>query len=293
MQAPFAPARRTPMPEGAPLRPYIPEASGNDAAIVLAGADLEQRPRPRSPWGRSPTPGSCACPRSGSSSSRGSGRSSVRCWSRRSRRCASAIPLGRRPTSRPLGDSPGRGARAHGLAEALALGGEIIAGRGEDGPFFTPTVVRAAARGVGDDAVERGELRPASGLMLAADPDDAARRRQRRRPRARGERLRAGRRGRRPRLRAARVVVDEDPLYQDPHFVVGGIGDSGLFGARPKLEQLVYARRVHRAAGALAQYAQVLPPAERLQARAAQARSPPPSRATRRMARGAPPHASR
>jgi hypothetical protein len=27
------------------------------------------------------------------------------------------------------------------------------------------------------------------------------------------------------------------------------VGDSGLAGARPKIEQLVYARRVHRAAG--------------------------------------------
>jgi hypothetical protein len=48
-------------------------------------------------------------------------------------------------------------------------------------------------------------------------------------------------------LRAARVLVDEGPLYEDPHLVVGGVGDSGLAGARPKLEQLVYARRVHRA----------------------------------------------
>jgi hypothetical protein len=48
-------------------------------------------------------------------------------------------------------------------------------------------------------------------------------------------------------LRAARVMVDEGPLYQDPHVVVGGVGDSGTAGARPKLEQLVYARRVHRA----------------------------------------------
>jgi hypothetical protein len=31
--------------------------------------------------------------------------------------------------------------------------------------------------------------------------------------------------------------------------VVGGIGDSGLAGARPKVEQLVYARRTHHAAG--------------------------------------------
>jgi len=47
-------------------------------------------------------------------------------------------------------------------------------------------------------------------------------------------------------LRAARVLVDEGPLYQDPHLVVGGVGDSGTAGARPKIEQLVFARRVHR-----------------------------------------------
>jgi len=48
-------------------------------------------------------------------------------------------------------------------------------------------------------------------------------------------------------LRAARVLVDEGPLYQDAHLVVGGVGDSGMAGARPKIEQLVWARRVHRA----------------------------------------------
>ena len=30
------------------------------------------------------------------------------------------------------------------------------------------------------------------------------------------------------------------------HLVVGGVGDSGTAGARPKIEQLVFARRVHR-----------------------------------------------
>ena len=50
-------------------------------------------------------------------------------------------------------------------------------------------------------------------------------------------------------LKGARITVNEGPLYQDPHLVVGGIGDSGLAGARPKVEQLVFARRVHVAAG--------------------------------------------
>ena len=52
------------------------------------------------------------------------------------------------------------------------------------------------------------------------------------------------------RLRAVRVLVNEGPLYADPQLVVGGVGDSGLSGARPKVEQLVWARRVHRAAPA-------------------------------------------
>jgi acyl-CoA reductase-like NAD-dependent aldehyde dehydrogenase len=50
-------------------------------------------------------------------------------------------------------------------------------------------------------------------------------------------------------LRAARVLVDEGPLYQDAHLVVGGVGDSGFAGARPKIEQMVWARRVHRGGG--------------------------------------------
>jgi adenosylhomocysteinase len=51
-------------------------------------------------------------------------------------------------------------------------------------------------------------------------------------------------------LKGARITINEGPLYQDPHLVVGGVGDSGLAGARPKVEQLVFARRVHAAAGA-------------------------------------------
>ena len=53
-----------------------------------------------------------------------------------------------------------------------------------------------------------------------------------------------GRPARRPRARR------RGPLYQDAHLVVGGVGDSGLAGSRPKIEQFVWARRVHRARGA-------------------------------------------
>jgi len=46
---------------------------------------------------------------------------------------------------------------------------------------------------------------------------------------------------------AVRVLVDEGPLYEDPHLVVTGPKHLVLKLTRPKLEQLVYARRVHRA----------------------------------------------
>ena len=93
---------------------------------------------------------------------------------------------------------------------------------------------------------------PLRGLVLADDADDAlalandtpygARGGALRRHRGERERMVAG-------LRAARVLVNEGPLYQDPHLVVGGVGDSGTAGARPKIEQLVFARRVHRGGG--------------------------------------------
>jgi acyl-CoA reductase-like NAD-dependent aldehyde dehydrogenase len=232
--------------EGAPLRPYIPEASGNDAALVLAGADLEA---------------AAAAVAVGAFTNAGQLCMSVKRIIVESRvwpefrpllvRQVEALRIGD-PTREdtdiaPLGDSPGRGRARTSLAEALALGGEIIAGSGEDGPFFTPTVVLLPRSAAATMLWSEESFAPLRGLMLAADPQDAV-------AVANADAHGLGASVFGPadgvveRLRAARIVVDEHPLYQDPHFVVGGVGDSGLFGARPKLEQLVYARRVHRAA---------------------------------------------
>ena len=89
---------------------------------------------------------------------------------------------------------------------------------------------------------------PLRGLVVADDPDDAVQLANDT-PFALGAAVFGPGEAIVPRLRAARVLQDEGPLYQDPHFVVGGVGDSGLAGARPKIEQLVWARRVHRAGG--------------------------------------------
>lgn len=47
------------------------------------------------------------------------------------------------------------------------------------------------------------------------------------------------------RLDAARVAVNESPLFADPHLPVGGIKDSGLRGSPHKVHELTYIKRIH------------------------------------------------
>lgn len=227
---------------GTPLRPYFPEASGNDPAIVLAGADLEA----------AATAIAAAAFMNAGQLCMAAKRIIVesRIWPDFRPLLVAAVerlrlgdPARDDTDVAPLDLGPGRGRARTALAEAQALGGEVIAGKGEDGPFFTPTIVLLPRAAAATMLWSEESFAPLRGLMLAADADDAV-----------GlanddvHGLGASVFGPDdivPRLRAARVVVNEEPLFQDPHFVVGGVGDSGFFGARPKLEQLVYARRVH------------------------------------------------
>ena len=230
---------------GARLRPYIAEGSGNDAMIVLAGADLDRAAQAAAIGGFANAGQLCMAAK----------RIIVErpAWEGFRPRLAAAVaglrvgdPDDEDTDVGPLPEGRARQEARAALAEALARGGEVLAGEGERGPHFTPTVV-LLPRAALDVALWRQEsFAPLRGLTLAEDAADAL-------ALANdtpyglgaavfgpGEEVVAG-------LRAARVMVDEGPLYQDPHVVVGGIGDSGTAGARPKLEQLVFARRVHRA----------------------------------------------
>jgi acyl-CoA reductase-like NAD-dependent aldehyde dehydrogenase len=230
---------------GARLRPYIAEGSGNDAMIVLAGADLDRAASAAAIGGFANAGQLCMAAK----------RIIVEraAWPGFRPRLVAAVaalavgdPDDEGTDVGPLPEGPARAAARAALAEAVARGGEVLVGEGDRGAFFTPTVVRLA-RAALDVALWREEsFAPLRGLVVAEDPGDAL-------ALANdtpyglgaavfgpGEEVVAG-------LRAARVMVDEGPLYQDPHVVVGGVGDSGMAGARPKLEQLVYARRVHRA----------------------------------------------
>lgn len=236
---------------GARLRPYIPEGSGNDAMIVLAGAGLDAAARAAALGGFANGGQLCMAAK----------RIIVErpAWEGFRPRLAAAVaalrvgdPDDEATDVGPLAEGPTRARARAALAEALAHGGALVAGQGERGAHFTPTVVHLP-RGALDVALWREEsFAPLRGLVLADDADDALALANDT-PYGLGAAVFGGRDGAAERvvagLRAARVLVDEGPLYQDPLLVVGGVGDSGTAGARPKLEQLVFARRVHRAAG--------------------------------------------
>jgi acyl-CoA reductase-like NAD-dependent aldehyde dehydrogenase len=232
---------------GARMRPYIAEGSGNDALIVLAGADLERAARAAAIGGFANAGQLCMAAKR-IIVERAAWKGFRPCLAAAVAALRVGDPDDEATDVGPLAAGRAREAAQAALAEALARGGEVVVGGGERGTHFTPTVV-LLPRGALDAALWREEsFAPLRGLALAEDPADAL-------ALANdtpyglgaavfgpGEEVVAG-------LRAARVLVDEGPLYQDAHLVVGGVGDSGTAGARPKLEQLVFARRVHRAPG--------------------------------------------
>lgn len=229
---------------GARMRPYIPEGSGNDAMIVMAGADLDRAAQAAAIGGFANAGQLCMAAK----------RIIVEraVWEAFRPRLAAAVsglqvgdPDDEATDVGPLPEGRARAAARAALAEAQARGGVVVVGEGERGPHFTPTVVELP-RAALDVALWRQEsFAPLRALTLADGPADAL-------ALANdtpfglgaavfggGEEVVAG-------LRAARVLIEEGPLYQDAHLVVGGVDDSGMAGARPKLEQLVFARRVHR-----------------------------------------------
>jgi acyl-CoA reductase-like NAD-dependent aldehyde dehydrogenase len=232
---------------GARLRPYIPEGSGNDAFVVLAGAAPERVAAALATAAFANSGQLCMAAK----------RVIVleELWPALRGPLSEAVaalrvgPPEREDTDvAPLG--PGRAlerGRAD-LAEALAAGGRIVAGGGERDGVLTPTVVELAREDRDVRLWREESFGPVRSLVLARDEDEAVALANETRF-GLGAAVFGGGEGVAARLRGARIVVEEGPLYQDPHLVVGGVGDSGLGGARPKLEQLVYARRVHRGGG--------------------------------------------
>ena len=234
--------------EGVTLRPYIPEASGNDAMVVLDGADMERAAAAAALGGFANAGQLCMAAK--------------RIIVERAARdefvpllveavgdlvtgpaddeATDVAPISAAALERALAD----------LDEAVAAGGIIITGGNSAGGVLTPTVVLLPSPALGSRLWREESFAPLRGMAIADDARHAVRLANDSPfglgaavfgPSARARTVADA-------LRGARITINEGPLYQDPHLVVGGVGDSGLAGARPKVEQLVYARRVHVAA---------------------------------------------
>ncbi len=236
--------------DGATMRPYIPEASGNDAMIVMAGADM--------------VPAADAAARGGFANAGQLCMAAKRIIVEREARdefvpllieAVAALVTGPADDERtdvaPI--APAALARAtEDLGEALAGGAKVlVGGRPSPGGGMDPTLVLLPGSALHVRLWRDESFAPLRGLVVADDLRHAV-------ALANDSPFGLGASVFGPRERAvavaaaltgARITVNEGPLYQDPHLVVGGVGDSGLAGSRPKVEQLVHARRVHVAAG--------------------------------------------
>lgn len=233
---------------GATMRPYIPEASGNDAMIVLDGADMDRAADAAALGGFANAGQLCMAAK--------------RIIVERSARdefvprlleAVGALATGPADDERtdvaPIAPAPLARALSD-LDEALAAGGKVLTGGESPEVGLSPTVVLLPGSALHVRLWHDESFAPLRGLAVADDPRHAV-------ALANDTPFGLGAAVFGPHekamtvataLKGARITVNEGPLYQDPHLVVGGIGDSGLAGARPKVEQLVFARRTHVAA---------------------------------------------
>ena len=235
--------------EGATMRPYIPEASGNDAMVVLDGADMDRAAAAAALGGFANAGQLCMAAK----------RLIVERAARDAfvpRLVEAVADLMSGPAEDDRTDvapiaGPALSRALDDLHQALEAGGIVIAGDGEVAGALTPTVVLLPSTALGTRLWREESFAPLRGLAIADDARHAV-------ALANDSPFGLGAAVFGPpdraqvvaeALKGARITINEGPLYQDPHLVVGGIGDSGMAGARPKVEQLVFARRVHVAGG--------------------------------------------
>ncbi|HEU4381971.1 MAG TPA: aldehyde dehydrogenase family protein [Anaeromyxobacteraceae bacterium] len=240
---------------GGRMKKYVPELAGNDPFVVLESADLMQAAAAGLLGGYAHGGQLCiaakrflvqrqAAPEFRERLVEGIGRLMV------------GDP-GREETDiGPIGKHESLDIATYQVQEALERGGRLLVGGRADGAFFYPTLIEfekrqlLAARDeekpflwteesfapvrslVVFDTVEEAvalanDTPYGLGASLFGDPDVAA-------PLAR-------------RLAAGRIMINEGPLYSDYSLPVGGIRDSGLYGASDKIEEMAYTKRVHLA----------------------------------------------
>ncbi|MGI9540202.1 MAG: aldehyde dehydrogenase family protein, partial [Miltoncostaeaceae bacterium] len=207
--------------DGARMRPYIPEASGNDALLVLDGADLDRAAEAAAVGGFANGGQLCMAAKRIIVE-----RSVWQSFRPRLIEAVSALRVG--PAADPATDvvplRAGRGFQraVAALDAALAAGGVPVVGEGIRDGALTPTVVELPDSALETPLWVEESFAPLRGLTVVADQSRAVELANASRY-GLGAAVFGGEASVAERLDAARVVVGEGPLYSDPHLVVGGV----------------------------------------------------------------------
>jgi len=235
------------------MKKYVPELAGNDPFIVLESANIEQAVLAATMGGFANAGQMCIAAKRFLVA-----RPVADVFRRRLVEAVRALKVGN-PTDLdtdigPIGDRRTLDVAAYHVSEALQHGGRLILGGEAEPPFFLPTLIEFDKEVVlGKPALEQPFLwveesfAPVRSLVvfdtieealaLANDtvyglggsvfgaPEQA-------------KEIAIG-------LDAARVMINEGPLYGDDTLPLGGIKDSGLNGAMDKIEEMTYVKRIH------------------------------------------------
>ncbi|WP_027718538.1 aldehyde dehydrogenase family protein [Desulfovirgula thermocuniculi] len=230
---------------------FVPELAGNDPFIVLEGADLEKAVEAAVLGGYGNAGQLCISAK----------RFIVAREVAGDFRSRLVEAIGRLKVGDPADPETDIGPLARREALELALkglraaeeeGGKVLVGGRVEGPFFYPTLVEfpkeVLLHGNSRPLLWREEsFAPVRSLVVFDTPEEAVRL-------ANDTSYGLGAAVFGPteaaleiarQLRAGRIIINESPLYGDVHLPVGGVGDSGLYGATHKIEEVTYVKRIH------------------------------------------------
>lgn len=235
------------------MKKYVPELAGNDPFIVLASADPEQAVAAAVLGGFANAGQMCIAAKRFLVA-----RPVADAYRSRLVRAIRALKVGD-PTDPdtdigPIGSQNTLDVAAYHVSEALQRGGQILTGGEGHLPFFSPTLIEFAKEMVlGKPLLEQPFLwveesfAPVRSLVVFDTIEEAL-------TLANDTTYGLGAsvfgssdeaRYVAIRLDAARVMINESPLYGDDTLPLGGVKDSGLNGAMDKIEEMTYVKRVH------------------------------------------------
>jgi acyl-CoA reductase-like NAD-dependent aldehyde dehydrogenase len=235
------------------MKKYVPELAGNDPFIVLDSANVEQAVSAGVLGGFANAGQMCIAAkrflvaRPVADAFRSQLVAAIR-------RLKMGNPADPDTDIGPIGDRRTLDVAAYQVKEALQYGGRLLVGGEARPPFFSPTLIEFDKEVVLDKpATEQPFLwveesfAPLRSLVVFDTVDEALALANDTVYGLGGSVFGAPEEAKDVAigLDAARVMINESPLYGDDTLPIGGIKDSGINGAMDKIEEMTYVKRIH------------------------------------------------